>query len=107
MMINQEFARKFFPNEDPIGKRLKIGAGEGAARESFKTRQIIGVVGNLRRSDIAKTPVAAYFVPLSNLCGARRLWQFGRRETRMRSFVKFARCSPPWIRIRPYTTYAP
>jgi predicted permease len=67
MIINQEFARKFFPNENPIGKRLKIGASEGQARARYEIRQIVGVVGDFRRSNIAKTPVAAYFVPLSQL----------------------------------------
>jgi predicted permease len=67
MIINQEFARKFFPNEDPIGKQVKIGASEGAARARYEVREIVGIVGDFRRSDIAKTPVAAYFVPLSQL----------------------------------------
>ena len=67
MIINQEFARKFFPHEDPIGRRVKIGAGEGAARASYKTREIVGIVGNFRRSDLGRAPGAAYFVPLPQL----------------------------------------
>jgi len=67
MIVNQEFARKFFPNEDPIGKQLKIGADEGEARARYKVRQIVGIVDNFRKNDIAKPPGAAYFVPLSQL----------------------------------------
>jgi len=67
MMINREFAQKFYPNEDPVGRRVTIGAGEGAARAGYKTREIVGVVGDFRRDDLARAPAAAYFVPLPQL----------------------------------------
>jgi putative ABC transport system permease protein len=67
MIVTQEFAKKYYPNEDPIGKRVKIGAGEGVARASYKTREIVGVVGDIRNSDIAKPAVAAYYIPLPQL----------------------------------------
>ena len=67
MMITQEFARKFFPNENPIGRRIKIGAGEGPAREKYKTREVVGVVGDIRKSNLRSAPAAAYYIPLSQL----------------------------------------
>ncbi|HYA24355.1 MAG TPA: ABC transporter permease [Terriglobales bacterium] len=67
MIINEEFAKKFFPHEDPIGRRVKIGAGEGEARAGYKTREIVGIVGNFRRSDLGRPPGAAYFTPLPQL----------------------------------------
>lgn len=67
MMINQEFAKKYFPHEDPIGRQIKIGGGDGPERARYKTRQIIGVVGDFRRSDIGRAPIPAYFVPLPQL----------------------------------------
>ncbi len=67
MIITQEFAKKFFANENPVGRRVKIGAGEGAARESYKTREIIGVVGDIRKSDLRAAPAAAYYIPLPQL----------------------------------------
>jgi putative ABC transport system permease protein len=67
MIITQEFARKFFPNENPIGKRIKIGAGEGPAREKYNTREVIGVVGDIRKSKLRAAPAAAYYVPLPQL----------------------------------------
>src|SRR5215471_2402087 len=66
MMVNQEFAREFFPHEDPIGRRVKIGANE-AGRESYGTREVVGVIGNFRRSDLAQAPKPALFVPLAQL----------------------------------------
>jgi len=67
MIISQEFARKFFPKEDPIGRRVKIGAGEGVARESFKTREIVGIVGDVRTNNLTTLPRATYYVPLPQL----------------------------------------
>jgi len=67
MVVTQEFARKYFPNEDPIGKRVRIGAGEGVAREKYKTREIVGVVGDIRNSDLAKPAEASYYIPLPQL----------------------------------------
>jgi len=66
IMINEEFRRKFFPHEDPIGRRVKIGATEDG-RESYGTRMVVGVIGNFRRSSVARAPEAAFFVPLSQL----------------------------------------
>ncbi len=67
MIVNQEFARKFFSNEDPIGKRVKIGAGDGVARASYKTREIVGVVGDFRKNNLTSAPKPAYFAPLPQL----------------------------------------
>jgi putative ABC transport system permease protein len=67
IIVTQAFARKFFPGEDPIGRRIKIGGGEGAARARYKTREIIGVVGDIRGGNLEKEPAAAYYVPLPQL----------------------------------------
>jgi putative ABC transport system permease protein len=67
MIITDSFAREYFPTEDPIGRKIKIGAGEGAGRASYKTREVIGVVGDIRSSDLAKASRPAYYVPLSQL----------------------------------------
>jgi putative ABC transport system permease protein len=67
MIINQAFAKKYFPNENPIGKQIEIGAGDGKDRQRWKTREIIGVVGNIRNSDLTDAPNPAYFVPYPQL----------------------------------------
>jgi putative ABC transport system permease protein len=41
-IINESMAKKFFPNEDPIGKRINLSNGP----ESF--REIVGIVGNVK-----------------------------------------------------------
>ena len=67
MIVTDAFAKKFFPHEDPIGKRVEIGAGEGAARARYKTREIVGVVGDIRTGDLVKAPRPSYYIPLSQL----------------------------------------
>ena len=67
MIVSSAFARKYFPNEDPIGKRIEIGAGEGPTRAKYKTREVVGVVGDLRSSNLQKEPAATYYVPLPQL----------------------------------------
>jgi ABC-type antimicrobial peptide transport system permease subunit len=67
MIISAAFAHKYFPNENPVGKFLKIGASEGPTRESYKKREIVGVVGDLRTEELEKVPVPTYYVPLSQL----------------------------------------
>jgi putative ABC transport system permease protein len=67
MIINQAFADKYFPNQNPIGHMIHIGAGEGAARARYKTRTVVGVVGNFRKNDLSRAPQPIYFVPLSQL----------------------------------------
>ena len=42
-VVNQEFARRFFPDEDAVGKRIEL-------RDEY--REIVGVVGNIMQSRI-------------------------------------------------------
>lgn len=67
VIISSAFARKYFPAEDPVGKRIEIGAGEGPTRARYKKREVVGVVGDLRNSSLDKEPAATYYVPLPQL----------------------------------------
>jgi predicted permease len=67
MIVTESFARKFFRDQDPIGRKITIGAGEGPSRDRYKTREIIGVVGDIRTNKLDKTPDAAYYIPISQL----------------------------------------
>lgn len=67
MIITQAFAKKFFPHEDPIGRRIKVEVGEGPARENYRTREVIGVVGDIRRSNLKIDPAPVYYIPLPQL----------------------------------------
>jgi hypothetical protein len=44
VVVNQAFARSFFPGEEAIGKRVQTGKGPGAV-----VREIVGVLGNAKQ----------------------------------------------------------
>jgi len=66
MIINQAFADKYFPNEEPLGKKLKPGAG-GGKPGGLPMREIVGVVGNIRHSMTQRRERPGYFLPASQL----------------------------------------
>jgi len=49
LLISQETARRFFPGEDPIGKRLTFGWRQGGERLAG---EIIGIVGDVRQRSL-------------------------------------------------------
>ena len=60
VIINQTLARKFFPNEDPIGKRIKPGVS--AAGPSVM-REIVGVVGDVKHRNLWQQADPESYVP--------------------------------------------
>jgi putative ABC transport system permease protein len=56
ILINETLARKYFPNEDPIGKRLNLGLNDIKG-------EIIGVVGDVRSSNLTKEAGPEFYVP--------------------------------------------
>jgi predicted permease len=62
--INEAFARKYFPNEDPIGKRLQIGLGDGVVT-SKSMREIVAVIGDVRDRKITTDAKPQYYLPFS------------------------------------------
>jgi len=59
-IVNDVFVRQFFPNENPIGKRVKPGLSEGAGKPPF--REIVGVVGSVEQDRIGGKPLAEIFM---------------------------------------------
>jgi putative ABC transport system permease protein len=55
-IINAEMARQFWPDEDPLGKRIRIG--------DSPWRTIIGVVGDTRQSKLDVGPRQEMFYPM-------------------------------------------
>ncbi|MBV8205396.1 MAG: ABC transporter permease [Acidobacteria bacterium] len=67
MIVTQEFARRFYPSQDPIGHKVYMGAGEGGDRKKYETREIVGVVRDIRTTNLAKPPAPAFCVPISQM----------------------------------------
>jgi len=57
-IINETFARRFFPDEDPIGRRFYFGPPT-----KIYWYEIVGVVGDMRRQGLEKQPIPEYFTP--------------------------------------------
>ncbi len=62
IIITEAFARQYFPNEDPIGRRIKPGIST-YDNEDSTMREIIGVAGDVRNRDLTTAPLPAYYVP--------------------------------------------
>jgi putative ABC transport system permease protein len=64
MIVNAAFARRYFPNEDPIGRRVVIRF----TRMTEETpREIVGVVGDMRHEGLHAEPHPSVFVPHAQL----------------------------------------
>ncbi len=66
MIVNDAFARKYFPGESVIGKKLKPGAGTGAPGGP-PWREIVGVVGNIHFGMMERETEPAMFLPADQL----------------------------------------
>ncbi|PWT91365.1 MAG: ABC transporter permease [Blastocatellia bacterium] len=62
IIVTEELARLHFPNEDPIGKRIKPGISTFDDEKSTM-REIVGVVGNVRNRNLNTEPRPTYYVP--------------------------------------------
>jgi len=62
VLISDSFARQFWPNEDPIGKRLTLSFFPGIVRE------VIGVVGDVKLDSLDTTrPAVTLYAPLDQV----------------------------------------
>lgn len=62
VLVNEAFANKFLPGENPIGQRLNFGGDEK------QTTEIIGVVADVKNDDLDEAPdPTAYLTYLQNV----------------------------------------
>jgi predicted permease len=66
MLVDQAFARKFFPGENVIGKKIKPGAGNGPG-DGPPWREIVGVVGSVRLSVTQREMRPEMYLPSAQL----------------------------------------
>jgi putative ABC transport system permease protein len=60
-IVNAALAKRYWPNEDPIGKRIHIGGS--SAKGKWTT--IIGIVGNVRHRGLEYDAQPEYYIPLA------------------------------------------
>jgi putative ABC transport system permease protein len=56
-LINREAARRIWPNEDPVGKRIRLGSVESPLRS------VVGVVGDVNHYDLETAPGLQAYIP--------------------------------------------
>ena len=60
-IVNAAMSRRFWPGEDPLGKRFKFAY----QKTGDPWISIVGVVGDMRRDRLTRDPVSEIFLPLS------------------------------------------
>jgi predicted permease len=79
-VINQSFARRFFPNSNPIGKRVRdTYPGNPADAE------VVGVVADVRYRSLREKSVERLYVPLFN-----PMWEQNRPAFEVRTFANLS-----------------
>ncbi len=57
-IINQTFAQRFFPGENPVGRKILPGEGPDPV-----AREIVGVVADIRHAGLDVAPTPEYYIP--------------------------------------------
>ena len=61
-IVDQGFAQKYFPGQNPIGKHITPGLGDGIT--DSPVREIIGVVGSVKRKGLTSETEEQFYLPL-------------------------------------------
>ena len=62
VVVNQALAKKYYPNEDPLGKPIYLGAPDNRL---FDEGRIVGVVADTRDAGLGSDPLPAVYIPLA------------------------------------------
>ena len=60
-LISETLARRYFPNQEPIGKQMKFGFPPN----SDVSREIVGIVGDVRDESLGRKPGPMMYVPFA------------------------------------------
>ena len=96
IIINETMARRFWPGEEALGKRFKLGP----AQSDSPWLTVVGVVGDMRRQSLERQPIAQIFRPYLQ-SSQRRLILLIRTTgsqpcSRQLCATRFARFSASW-----------
>jgi putative ABC transport system permease protein len=68
-IVNEGLASRFWPGEDPIGKRLRFGLPGPEKGWEGDWREVVGVVGDVRLNGITVSAPPQVYLPLAQLPG--------------------------------------
>jgi putative ABC transport system permease protein len=61
VLISESLAKRRFPNQDPIGQRVRLGLNAGHAELPWAT--IVGVVGDVKQASLGMSQSDAFYIP--------------------------------------------
>src|SRR5689334_399503 len=61
LLVSESLAARFWPGQDPIGKRIKLPSNPGREDEPWRT--VIGVVGDVKQYGLDKPSESAIYLP--------------------------------------------
>ena len=65
VIVNQTLARRFFPYQEPLGKHIRPGIGNGYAPGKPPMREIVGVIGDVKQSGLGAEAAFEVYAPLA------------------------------------------
>ena len=63
VIINEAFVRNYFPNEEPLGRRLKLGPSRIWRGQRLTSFEIVGVVRDVKSAGLQAASEPTYYVP--------------------------------------------
>jgi len=67
VMVNETFAKRWWPGEDPVGQRIRLNAGTDPRAESDEINPmatVVGVVGDVRQYGLDTEPKTEVYIPM-------------------------------------------
>lgn len=62
-IVNESFARKYFPGEDALGKHITPGLDDGVHGKG--PREIVGIVGDIKLGSLTKDAPPTFYLPFA------------------------------------------
>jgi len=63
VIINEALAKNFFPGQNAVGQHMRTGLGKDGPDGKTPMREIVGVVGNVKRGSLAEADKPEYYIP--------------------------------------------
>jgi predicted permease len=93
VVINQAMAARYWPDTDPVGRRMRLGP-------LYPWKTIVGVVGNIRRFARDDEIRSEYYEPFAQAGEQRRLFATRGIDVAMRGFFGQDSASPVMVVVR-------
>jgi putative ABC transport system permease protein len=67
LVINSALARQYFPNQDPLGKRIAPGFSTVPLNDAPQMREIVGVVADVKHQNLQGLPQPEFYFPQAQM----------------------------------------